>query len=253
MAEAKEKSIFETLYPIDVSENTEKKNNLSYLSWAWAWAEVKKRYPKANYKVIKNEQGWIYHTDGRTCWVEVSVTIDDLTHEEILPVMDFRNNSISLDKVTSFDVNKAIQRAVTKCIGRFGLGLYIYAGEDLPEDISEDAAEKKQEEAKQEDKKTSSKKSTSKKQPIQELPDDYCTICHLPVMAYDAKDKDGNLVAHYPKNVILEKSIATFGSPICMKCWMKKKAVEKMKQAKIDAKLDGAIQELQHEDAGDRV
>ena len=102
-------------------------------------------------------------------------------------------------------------------------------------------------------KKTSSKKSTSKKQPIQELPDDYCTICHLPVMAYDAKDKDGNLVAHYPKNVILEKSIATFGSPICMKCWMKKKAVEKMKQAQIDAKLDGAIQELQHENAGDRV
>ena len=124
----------------------------------------------------------------------------------------------------------------------------LFAIDDNKDADSNELAKAEQEEAKP-------KKTASKKQPIQELPDDYCTICHLPVMAYDAKDKDGNLVAHYPKNVILEKSIATFGSPICMSCWMKKKAVEKMKkqESKLQAKLDGEYQALLHEDAGDRV
>ena len=78
-----------------------------------------------------------YFTDGRTCWVKVGVTIDGLEHVEMLPVMNFKNQSIPLDKVTSCDANKAIQRAITKAIGRHGLGLYVYAGEDLPESESQ--------------------------------------------------------------------------------------------------------------------
>ena len=127
------KSIFETLFEINVNGRVEKKNGLSYLSWAYAWAEVKKLYPSANYKVYETESGCIYFTDGKTCWVKTGVTIDDLEHIEYLLVMDYRNRSILLENVTSFDVNKSIQRSLTKALARHGLGLYIYAGEDLPE------------------------------------------------------------------------------------------------------------------------
>lgn len=140
MAEAK-KSVFQTLYDIDVNEHTEKKNNLTYLSWAWAWAEVKKHYPDATYKIYENDKGWNYFTDGRTAWVKTGVTIEGIENIEYLPVMDFRNRSIPLENVTSFDVNKAIQRSLTKACARHGLGLYIYAGEDL----TEAAAEQKKE------------------------------------------------------------------------------------------------------------
>lgn len=126
-------SIFETLNKINVNEHVEKKNGLSYLSWAWAWAEVKKAFPDATYTIYENENGWNYFTDGRTAWVKTGVTIDGLEHIEYLPVMDMRNRSIPVDNVTSFDINKAIQRSLTKACARHGLGLYIYAGEDLPE------------------------------------------------------------------------------------------------------------------------
>lgn len=135
-------SVFETLNAINCNEHTEKKNNLTYLSWAWAWQIVKTHYPDASYTIYENAQGWNYHTDGRTCWVKTEVEINGIKHMEYLPVMDFRNASIPLDKVTSYDVNKAIQRSLTKCCARHGLGLYIYAGEDLP-DSAEDAAPKK--------------------------------------------------------------------------------------------------------------
>jgi hypothetical protein len=128
------KSVFSTLNAVNCNEHTEKKNNLTYLSWAWAWAEVKKLYPNASYTIYENANQWNYFTDGKTCWVKTGVTIEGLEHIEYLPVMDFRNNSIAADKVTSFDVNKAIQRSLTKACARHGLGLYIYAGEDLPED-----------------------------------------------------------------------------------------------------------------------
>lgn len=128
------KSVFSTLNAVNCNEHTEKKNNLTYLSWAWAWAEVKKIYPNASYTIYENANQWNYFTDGKTCWVKTGVTIEGLEHIEYLPVMDFRNNSISADKVTSFDVNKAIQRSLTKACARHGLGLYIYAGEDLPEE-----------------------------------------------------------------------------------------------------------------------
>ena len=124
---------FIELNNIDCSKKIEQKNGLSYLSWAWAWGEIKKIHPKANYKIYETETGVNYWTDGRTGWVKTGVTIDDIEHIEYLPIMDFKNRSIPLESITSFDVNKAIQRSLTKACARHGLGLYIYAGEDLPE------------------------------------------------------------------------------------------------------------------------
>ena len=127
-------SIFAILNAVNVNDHTEKKNGLTYLSWAWAWGELLKRFPDATYTVYENKDGWCYHTDGRTCWVKTGVTIQGKEYIEMLPVMDFRNKSIPLEQVTSTDVNKAIQRSLTKAVARHGLGLYIYAGEDLPEE-----------------------------------------------------------------------------------------------------------------------
>lgn len=145
MATSTKKSVFATLNAINVNEHVEQKDTgrvkLSYLSWAWAWQVVKQNYPDAFYTIYENKDGWNYHTDGRTCWVKTSVTIEGLEHPDMLPVMDNRNRSIPLDQVTSFDVNKAIQRSLTKAAARHGLGLYIYAGEDLPEEDAKQAKE----------------------------------------------------------------------------------------------------------------
>lgn len=156
-------SVFETLNKINVNEHTEQKANLTYLSWAWAWAEVKKAYPEAFYTIYENENGWNYFTDGHTCWVKTGVTIEGLEHIEYLPVMDFKNKSITAEFVTSKDVNKTIQRSLTKACARHGLGLYIYAGEDLPEEEKNEKATpsktasvgEEQKEAKADAKKTS--------------------------------------------------------------------------------------------------
>ena len=134
---ATEKNYFEQLNSIDVGKHIEKKNGLSYLSWAWAWAEVKTMYPDATYTVYENTlpNGYVvnYFTDGNTAYVKTGVTVNGIEHIEYLPVMDYRNKSIKLDQMTSFDVNTAIQRSLTKAVARHGLGLYIYAGEDLPQ------------------------------------------------------------------------------------------------------------------------
>ena len=130
---------FAVLNNIDCSKKIEQKNGLSYLSWAWAWAEIKKIHPKANYKIYETETGINYWTDGRTGWVKTGVIIEDIEHIEYLPIMDFKNRSIPLESITSFDVNKAIQRSLTKACARHGLGLYIYAGEDLPEAVKEES------------------------------------------------------------------------------------------------------------------
>ena len=106
---------------------------------------MKKAYPEATYTIYENPQGWNYFTDGRTCWVKTGVTIDGIEHIEYLPVMDNRNNSIPLERVTSFSVNTAIQRSLTKACARHGLGLYIYAGEDLPQEEAEAQAAAKKE------------------------------------------------------------------------------------------------------------
>ncbi len=128
-----EQTVFATLNAVNCNEHTEKKGNLTYLSWAWAWQIVKTHYPEALYTIYESREGWNYFTDGTTCWVKVGVTIENLEHIEYLPVMDARNQSILLTNVKSTDINKAIQRALTKACARHGLGLYIYAGEDLPE------------------------------------------------------------------------------------------------------------------------
>lgn len=126
-------SVFEKLFAVNVNEHTEQKNGLTYLSWSFAWAEVKKAYPEAYYTIYENADGLFYHTDGSTAWVKTGVTIEGIEHIEYLPVMDFKNKSIPLANITSTDVNKTIQRSLTKACARHGLGLYVYAGEDLPE------------------------------------------------------------------------------------------------------------------------
>lgn len=156
------KETFTALYSIDVSKKTEKKNNLTYLSWAWAWAEFMKVCPEAKYE-IKHFDGkpWIYDPN-LGYMVFTSITVGDDTKEMWLPVMDGANKSMKdhpykyqvkqknwntgkvemVEKVceaaSMFDINKTIMRCLTKNIGMFGLGLYIYAGEDLPEDIREE-------------------------------------------------------------------------------------------------------------------
>jgi hypothetical protein len=128
---------FVELNNINVNDKTEEKNKLTYLSWAWAWGELKKKHPMATYTIYEDEHGRPYFTDGRTCWVKTGVTVpvgeEKIEHIEYLPIMNYRNEAIPADKVTSTDMNKTIQRSLTKAVARHGLGLYIYAGEDLPE------------------------------------------------------------------------------------------------------------------------
>ena len=133
---------YKVLSRINVNEHTEKKNGLTYLSWAWAWDTLLSYYPES-YTSIKRpmETDFPYWSDGNTCWVDVGVTLvwndNERTRTEVFPIMDYKNKSIPADKVTSFDVNTALQRAWTKCIARHGLGFYIYAGQDLPNEEAE--------------------------------------------------------------------------------------------------------------------
>jgi len=119
-------SIWETLSKVDCSQKVEKKGQLSYLSWTWAWAEVMARYPAATYEF----QPPVFFSDG-SCEVWVSVTIDELTHSMWLPVMDNRNNAVT--NPDSRKISDTRMRCLTKCLAMFGLGHYIYAGEDLPD------------------------------------------------------------------------------------------------------------------------
>lgn len=122
---------FEDVYAINVNDKTEKKGSLTYLSWAPAWAEFKKIYPDASYKVNEFDGTFCSGNDKMGYMVQTQVTAGERTYEMWLPVMDARNNTILQPKMT--EVNKAIMRCLTKNLAMFGLGLYIYAGEDLPE------------------------------------------------------------------------------------------------------------------------
>ena len=146
-----EMSVFQVLNSINCNEHTEQKNGLTYLSWAWAWQMVKQNFPDATYTIYENKDGLLYHTDGKTAWVKTGVTINGLEHIEYLPVMDFKNKSITIDQITSFEVNKAVQRSLTKACARHGLGLYIYAGEDLPDGDGKVAPAPKMTEKEQDD------------------------------------------------------------------------------------------------------
>lgn len=138
---------FEKLSKINVNDHKEDRNGLSYLSWSWAWDKMKRTCPDATYTIWRDEQGRPYLYDPNLGYmVFVSVTADGETHDMWLPVMD-NNNKAMLDHpytyqtrykevtvaaATMFDINKTLMRCLVKCIGMFGLGLYIYSGEDLP-------------------------------------------------------------------------------------------------------------------------
>jgi hypothetical protein len=146
-------SKYEELRKIDVSKHVEKKNDLSYLSWAWAWDTFKQNCPDAIYKIIKTDSGIPYFETAAGVMVYTQITANNETHEMWLPVMDGANKAMKsepytytvrdwktkqmvekkVDAFTMFDVNKTLMRCLVKNIAMFGLGLYIYNGEDLPE------------------------------------------------------------------------------------------------------------------------
>jgi hypothetical protein len=138
----KKKSVFERLSAINLNEHVEKKKDLTYLSWAWAWSATKKECPDATYKILPTDYdevlGFMCHTE---------VTIEGETLGMWLPVMDGANKSMlktsytyttkygdkTVEPATTFDINKTLMRCLVKNLAMFGLGIYIYAGEDLPE------------------------------------------------------------------------------------------------------------------------
>ena len=122
---------FEEVYAINVNDKTEKKGSLTYLSWAPAWAEFKKVYPDATYRINRFDGAFCTGNEKMGYMVQTEVTAGERTYEMWLPVMDMRNNTILQPKMT--EINKTIMRCLTKNLAMFGLGLYIYAGEDLPE------------------------------------------------------------------------------------------------------------------------
>ena len=184
---------FRELNSINCSDKTEKKNGLTYLSWAWAWGEIKKLHPDATYTIYEDANGMFYHTDGKTCWVKTGVTVNGIEHIEYLPVMDHKNQSILQSKVTSFDVNKAIQRSLTKACARHGLGLYIYAGEDLPE-----GAEREQERT------------------------EYCADCGEEITGINKRNGE-----YWPVSEIASYSVQRFGRKLCPNCQKKAFTAEK--------------------------
>lgn len=159
------KGVFDTLNKIDVTKRIEKKKQgktqLSYLSWAWAWAEVKKEYPEAQYRIHKygdRQEPYLYD-ENLGYMVTTDVTIEGITHEMWLPVMNHSNKAmksheytydtkyqkgIIVETASMFDINKTIMRCMVKNLAMHGLALYIYAGEDLPEN-AEDIIEKENE------------------------------------------------------------------------------------------------------------
>jgi len=128
------KSVFATLSSVAIRDKVERKGNIDYLSWAYAWSLLKQNYPTAQRVVYEDPAtGWNYFTDGRSAWVKVGVIVEGQEHIDYLPIMDFRNQAIPIDKVNQFEVNKAIQRSTAKAIAMHGLGLQLWTGEDIPE------------------------------------------------------------------------------------------------------------------------
>jgi len=128
----KTENYFEALAKVNVKDKVEKKGNFNYLSWANAWALIKLKYPNAQRKVYEDQaSGLNFFTDGRTAYVKVGIIVNEIEHIDYLPIMDFRNNSILIDKISSMDVNTAIQRSTAKAIAMHGLGLSLWVGEDI--------------------------------------------------------------------------------------------------------------------------
>lgn len=131
-------SVYSRLKAIDVRPKAEKKGRADYLSWAHAWDMAKSAYPDMQRIIYEHEHtGLNYFTDGKTAYVKVGIVIGGVEHIDMLPVMDHRNKSISVEKLCSFEVNKSIQRATAKAIAMHGLGLSLWTGEDIPSQPSE--------------------------------------------------------------------------------------------------------------------
>lgn len=141
-----ETNVFATLSAIDITDKLKEKNKMSYLPWSSAWAIVKEHFPEATYEIVKTETGCLYHTDGKTCWVETSLTIGGETQNETLAVMDFKNASIPADTVQSTQFSKSIKRCLVKNAALFGLGLSLWNGEELSDTAKATRAKKKAEE-----------------------------------------------------------------------------------------------------------
>lgn len=225
-------SSFDVLNAVNVSDKTEKKNGLTYLSWPLAWGEFKKRYPDSYYTVYENPQGYNYFTDGRTCWVKTGVTLVDgdksLELVEYLPVMDYKNKSISANAVTSYDVNKSIQRSLTKAIARHGLGLYIYAGEDLPEDEQPATKSKDKPQGKAGKAKELRPEATKTEPATEEIVP--CSDCDHVIESVTRSDGSPWQVAE-----MVQYSTGRFGRPLCgdcMKAALKAEKAEKAEKAK---------------------
>ena len=144
-------NFFSVLSGIDCSKYVQKRNSLDYLPWAVAWRMLKEHYPYSYYEVCESTDGLNYHTDGRTAYVKVCLTLcvsnDDgtlreLKNTEMLAVMDYSHKSIPLEKIRSTDVCNAIQRCLVKCAARFGLGIAIYGAYDLDDLPSEEEHQK---------------------------------------------------------------------------------------------------------------
>lgn len=125
------KSIFENLRHIQCK--IEKKGQFNYVSWTDAWEQVKNMYPTANFKIHTRDDGFPAFIDQQAGgFVKVSITIEDLTHTEYYPVTNNMNKAISSESIKVDDINNSIKRCLVKCLAFFGLGLYVYKGEDLP-------------------------------------------------------------------------------------------------------------------------
>ena len=125
---------YSKLASLTIKDKVERKGKMDYLSWANAWHMLKTEHPNAQRKVYESDHtGLNFFTDGSTAYVKVGIIVNDLEHIDYLPVMDFRNKSVSLENVTSMDINKTIQRSTAKAIAMHGLGLSLWTGEDVPE------------------------------------------------------------------------------------------------------------------------
>ena len=127
------KNYYTELSELPIKRLVEKKGGLDYLSWSNAWDMLKKIHPTAQRNIYEDLHSNLnYFNDGKSAYVKVGVVVNEIEHIDYLPVMDFRNKSIPVDKITSMDVNKAIQRATAKAIAMHGLGLSLWTGEDIP-------------------------------------------------------------------------------------------------------------------------
>jgi hypothetical protein len=128
--------VFKKLAELDIKSKIEKKGNQDYISWATAWGLVKTHYPKAVRTVYEDTlTGLNYFNDGKTGYVKVGITIEGLEHIDYLPIMNFKNQSIPIESITSMDVNKTIQRSTAKAIAMHGLGLQLWSGEEMIEAV----------------------------------------------------------------------------------------------------------------------